>query len=112
MTRRRVSVGRIDRVYGLRATWTEPAPETGLAVATFELAHEGDQVVDALLRERVVDRCPHPADGAMTLEPVEAGGRGLLHERLLEVFVGQTERDVHQAPAVGVGRGSPEARAV
>ena len=62
-----------------------------LPVATFEVAHELDQRVDACLRERVVDRRAHPADRTVTLQAVQAGRRGLLDELLFELFAAQPD---------------------
>ena len=51
-----------------------------------ELPHERDEIVNALLGERVVDRRAQAADRAMALQAVEARGGRLLDEQLLEVL--------------------------
>src|SRR5258708_21775866 len=57
-----------------------------LSAFRLELAHEGDQLVDPVLGERVVDRRSHPANRPVALEAVEAGGGRLLDEGLLQIF--------------------------
>src|SRR6476659_4819271 len=80
---------------------TANLPELGrLAPRSFELLHERDERVDAVFRKRVVDGRAHAADGAVPLQAVEAGGRRFLDEELLEVFVRQTECDVHERAAI------------
>src|SRR5262245_58364599 len=80
-----------------------------LAAAALEVAHERHKRVDAGLREGVVDRGAHAADGTVTLEAVEARRRRLLQEYLLQFLGWQPEGDVHQRPAVRVRRASIEA---
>src|SRR5206468_9822444 len=70
------------------------------AVAPFEIAHERNQRVDTGFRERVIDRRAHAADGAMSLETVEPGRSRFPDEHLLQLFICEPERDVHQRPAV------------
>src|SRR5690349_10404784 len=70
-------------------------PRRTLAVLLLELLHERHQRIDAVFRERVVDRRAHAAHRPVALEAVESGGRRFLDELALELLARQPERDVH-----------------
>src|SRR5437899_3843531 len=95
-----------------------PPPEnvakcyTALPVLSLEFTHECHQRVDPVFGKRVIDRCPHAAHGAMSLEPIQTCRGGLLHERILERFGRQAKRHVHQRSAVAPGRAPVETSAI
>src|SRR5215831_5723474 len=82
---------------------------THLSVSSLELTHERHERVDTLFRERVVDRCTHPAHRAVSLQAVETRRSGCLYELLFELLAREPERDVHQRTALLVGRAAVEA---
>src|SRR5712692_11554004 len=93
-------------MYENAALWPE------LAVFALEIPHERDERLDAVFRERVVNRRPHPADRAVPLQAVQAGGGRLLDEHVLEIFGGEAKRHVHQRTAVFASRAAEEAGAI
>src|SRR5436190_22643951 len=55
-----------------------------LPVLTLEVLHEGDQGINTLFRESIVDRRPHAPDRTMSLQPIEPGSDSPFHEELLQ----------------------------
>src|SRR5688572_33120347 len=69
-------------------------------VTPFELLHEIREYGNPLFGECIVDGRANAAHGPVPLEAVEPCGAGFLDELFLQVFARQTERHVHQRPAV------------
>ena len=80
------------------------------AVLLLEVLHKGYESVDALHRERVVDRSADTADRAVTLQRAHSGGLGLFDELLLERFVAVLDApgDVHERTIFLNGGARPE----